>query len=55
MIGSTPGRVGKTEHFVTGIATDREQTSYCEPSEWGGTMVCERIPPSLELSSKEVP
>jgi hypothetical protein len=40
---------------VTGIATDREQTSYCEPSEWGGTMVCERIPPSLELSSKEVP
>jgi hypothetical protein len=24
---------------VTGIATEREQTSYCEPSEWGGTMV----------------
>jgi hypothetical protein len=27
------------EDSVTGIAIEREQTSYCEPSEWGGTMV----------------
>jgi hypothetical protein len=40
---------------VTGIATEREQTSYCEPSKWGGTMVWDRIPSSLELSSREVP
>ena len=39
--GCSPNYVNFSEHLdiVTGIAAEREQTSYYEPSEWGGTMV----------------